>query len=265
MSLTIKDIILDKDLDRKIDESFEFAQPFWQHAGKDPIQDTYLISGFPIHELQNYPSIKTAGDNILLSDPLDKKRKIFLTLEYRVPLADLKAFGLNDWGEDYKTFMTGRDIRKWIHLTAAAYGFEDPLGISVGMEEEDLLQTCRDLGIIFQKGSFYEYKKISKEKDKQGEKEVVIAEGFDNCIRELKENSSLSKKLSKKVINALNNLSMEELRTYLNNHKLETYHYNQEEFYRVHVKTYKDFGSGKEIPSHRIPSYILKEIKKRFV
>lgn len=263
-SLTIKDIIKDNDLNRRIAESFEYAQPFWQHAAKDPMQDAYFISGFTKNELQNYPSIRTAKD-VYLSDPVDKRRMVFLTLEYRVPLAALKAFGLKDWGEDYQAFMTGKEIRKWVHLTPAALGFEDPLGIPVGMEEEDLLQTCRDLGIIFQKGSYYEYKKISKKKDGQEVKEEVIAEGFDNCIRKLKEKPSLSKELSKKAIGALNNMPIEEVKNYLNNHNLETYHHDREAFFKAHVKNYKDAGSGKEIPSHRIPSYIEKEVKKRFV
>lgn len=262
-SLTIKDIISDQELNKMMSESFEYALPFWQHAAKSPQQDTFLISGFKQNELQNFPSIIKAGDNnIFLSDPIDKRRMVFLTLEYRVPLDSLKAFGLKDWGEDYDDFLNQKKY-KWIHLTAAAQGFKDPLGIPVGMEEEDLLQTCRDLGVIFQKGSYYKYNKLSKQKGKEGAKEEVIAEGFDNCIRELKENLTLTKELSKKVIGTLNKMAMNELKTYLNNHNLETYHHDQEDFFNTHSKNYKDAGSGKDVPSHRIPSYIMKEVSKR--
>lgn len=93
---------------------------------------------------------------------------------------------------------------------------------------------------------------------------MPIAEGFDNCIKELKEKPALAKELSARVIKAINQMPIEEVRNYLGSHSLETYHYSHEEFFRSHTSTYKDAGSGKDIPSHRIPSYIEKEIKKRF-
>jgi len=46
------------------------------------------------------------------------------------------------------------------------------------MEEESLIRTCQDVGIIFQQRSYhFEYK--------EGDKGVVIAQGLENTIRKL--------------------------------------------------------------------------------
>lgn len=49
---------------------------------------------------------------------------------------------------------------------------------TIGMEEESLIRTCQDVGIIFQQRSYhFEYK--------EGDKGVVIAQGLENTIRKL--------------------------------------------------------------------------------
>ena len=260
-SLTLKDVVSKDELNRKIRDSFDNAAPFWQHVAKDPIQDVYLISGFTSNELQDYDVGK--ANDIFISDPVDRRRMVFLTFEYKVPLTSLEHFGLKEWAEDYREFITSEQPRIWIHLMPEALDFEDPLGMSISMEEADLLQTCRDFGIVYQKGNSYKYKEVVKKKGQEKEMEKTIGRGFDNCIKTLKNNPSLTKELRLRVIRVLNEKPIEEIQEYLRVHSLETYGYDYRKFFKAHKKLFKDIGSGKSIPSHRIPSYVEKEIQKR--
>jgi len=122
------------------------------------------------------------------------------------------------------------------------------------MEEEDLLYTCEDLGIVFRRGIHFKCRKIVRGRGEEKEGEEEIGAGLENTIRVLQNNPALTKNLIRKVMEKLRKMSQKELMDHLNAHDL--YHYDREEFSRGHSEKYKG------VPSHWLPSYIVSDIKK---
>ncbi|MCD5401714.1 tubulin-like doman-containing protein [candidate division NPL-UPA2 bacterium] len=267
--LTIKDVQLSKTgLNKKMEQSLQDAKPFWNNATSRPQAMDFVLTGFTKDELQqHYLSLRDAKGFIKTVNEGDseqvaakkKRRMVFLSLEYRVPIADLSAYGLQDYAEDYKE-LNPRE-HPWVHLTRAAVGFEELIGgFSTGLEEESLLQTCRDLGIVFQRGAWYSYRELVKEKGKETLREEKIAQGYQNTIEAMEKDPTLCKELAEKVCDKLDQMPENDRRRYVRNHDPATYS-EQAEFSKEHQSQYKDEGSKKPIPSHAIPNYILEKIK----
>ena len=146
---------------------------------------------------------------------------------------------------------------KWIHVQPEALGFEDPLELSIGMEEESLIRTCQDVGIIFQQRSYhFEYKENGKR--------VVLAQGLENTIKRLQDDPECARILKEKLLNFFNSQTKEWLVDYLNSHDMSRFA-DSEKFRQNHEEKYKNAVSdfSYHIPPHKIPSYILRELKKR--
>ena len=146
---------------------------------------------------------------------------------------------------------------KWIHVQPEALGFEDPLELSIGMEEESLIRTCQDVGIVFQERSYhFEYK--------EADKRVVIAQGLENTIKRLQDDPECANLLKKKLLDFFNNQKKEWIHGYLKDHDRITFP-DEEKYRENHKGKYKNAISDYpySIPPHNIPSYIIRELKKR--
>jgi len=232
------------------------SSPFIRHAAKEPKEDRFLISGFEMHDIKELPTIPEDVTIIRSDIEKNKRRIVFIRLAANFSMSDLAAFDFSDkYAKAYENSLNSN--HKWIHIQPEALGFEDPLGLSVGMEEESLIRTCQDVGIIFQQPSYhFEYEK--------NDKRVVVAQGLENAIRKLQDDPKCANLLKKKLIDFFNNQTKEWLVEYLNNHD-KTIFPNEEKFKQNHENKYKNSVSdfSYPIPPHKIPSYIIRELEKR--
>jgi hypothetical protein len=256
--LTILDAMKDEmeDLGKNVNECMNNKSlPFIKHAGQ-PREDRFFVCGLESFELAKLPPLPS--DVVVLSSNIEKtKRRLsFVRLSSNFSLSDMATHRLQDYANAY-----GELIQKfkWIHILPEARGFQDPLGLSIGMEEEALIRTCQDVGIIFQKGSYhFEYK------NDRGQ-DVVLAQGLENAIKELQDEPSTANYLKQKLLDFFNNEKLEKIKEYLDDHDPTNFvGIDADSKYRKnHEDKYKDKGNGVPIPVHSIPSYILTELKKR--
>ncbi len=251
--LTLKDAYPDNAaLDGDIGKTYHKGIPFWNHHHSmyGVYQSSCAISGFSAAELQQYSSLN--GVPLITSDSEQSKRRIlFFHLEAGVPISSIT--GLEEYREAYDDYMKRGD--KWIHVLPGADKFDE---LGSGKQEDDLLLTCQDFGIVYKVGEFYEYDAIEKKKGKESVKKVKIAQGFNNTVEKLKLDQETTKKLIEMLSAAIKRKTSMELRTYLDDHNEP----DTMAFAQNHKNKYKDQG-GDSIPSHSIPYYIEEDIRKK--
>jgi hypothetical protein len=231
------------------------SSPFIRHTGQELSESRFLISGLERNELAQLPPIPEKVVTIT-SVEKGKRRLVFIRLSANFSMSDLAPYDFADkYAKAYEESLSKN--HKWIHILPEAIGFEDPLGLSIGMEEESLIKTCQDVGIIFQTGSYhFEYK--------EGNKGVVIAQGLENTIRKLQDDPKCANLLKKKLLDFFNNQTQDWIHGYLKDH--ERLSFPNEAIYRKnHGDKYinQETNYSYPIPPHNIPSYILEEIEKR--
>jgi hypothetical protein len=228
---------------------------FIRHTGS-PQEDRFFISGLDATDRQMLPAL--AGNVTPITSKIEKnKRKlIFIRLSAGFSISDMAPYDFEDkYAKAYEDSL--KKNHGWIHILPEALGFEDPLGLSIGMEEESLIKTCLDVGILFQqKGYHIEYE--------EGGKKIVLAQGMENAIRELRNNPGRAGLLKKKLIAFFNSQIVDWLVDFLNDHD-KTRFADDEKFSQNHKNKYKNAAPKFSFPlsQHKIPSYILKEIEKR--
>ncbi len=231
------------------------SAPFIRHTGS-PMEDKFFISGLDASDLRMLPAM--GGDVTAITSQIEKnKRKlIFVRLSAGFSLSDMAPYEYEDkYAKAYEDSL--KKNHGWIHILPEALGFEDPLGLSIGMEEESLIKTCLDVGILFQqKGYHIEYE--------EGGKKIVLAQGMENAIRELRNTPSRAGLLKKKLIAFFNAQTVDWLVNFINDHD-RTRFADDEKFSENHKKIYKNAAPGFSfsLSLHKIPSYIMKEIEKR--
>lgn len=231
------------------------SSPFIRHAG-NPVEDRFFISGLELQELKALPALPKDFTQITSDIEKNKRKMIIIRLSANFSMGDLAPY---DFAEKYASAYE-ESLNKgheWIHIKPEAIGFEDPLGLSIGMEEESLIRTCLDVGILFQqKGYYIEYK--------EGEKRIVLAQGLENTIRALQHEPKNAALLKKKLLTYLDGQNKEWLLDYLNDHDRSKFA-DEEKLNENHKGKYKNAVSGFtfSLPHHKIPSYILKELEKR--
>lgn len=232
------------------------SSPLIRHTGKRPFEDKFLISGLEEQDIRGLSAIPEGATLIKSDIESDKRRIIFIRLSSNFSLGDLAAY---DFADKYaKAYRDSIDKNhKWIHTQKEAIGFEDPLGLAIGIEAEPLIRTCQDVGIVYEKGSHHF---VYREYDK----EVTIAQGLENAIGKLEDDPRLADNLKRKLLEFFNNQTVEWIVDYLNDHD-STRFASESEFRRNHENKYKNAFStfAYPIPPHRIPSYVLDELKKR--
>jgi len=232
------------------------SSPIIRHAAGNSLEDRFFISGLESHEIKQLPAISKDVTKIRSNIEKDRRKMIFIRLSSNFSISDMAAFDFADtYAKAYGESLNNN--HKWIHIHPEAIGFEDPLGLSIGMEEESLIRTCQDVGIVFQqRGYFFEYKKDNKR--------VVVAQGLENAIRRLQDDPKCANLLKKKLIDLFNNQTNEWLVDYINDHNRANFA-NEEKFKQNHENKYKNSVSNfsYSIPPHKIPSYIIRELEKR--
>lgn len=232
------------------------SSPFIRHTARDPHDDRFLISGLDSYDIKRLPAIP--GDVTPISSDLEnkKRRMLFIRLSSNFSISDLAPYDFADkYSKAYEESLNKN--HKWIHIRPEALGFEDPLGLSIGMEEESLIRTCQDVGIVFQqRGYYFEYEENGKR--------VVIAQGLENAIRRLQDDPKCANLLKEKLLEFLNNQTKEWIVDYLNDHDRGIFP-DEAKFKQNHENKYKNAVSSYSYPisPHKIPSYILREIKTR--
>ncbi|HIE24271.1 MAG TPA: hypothetical protein EYP68_08610 [Candidatus Korarchaeota archaeon] len=259
----------DEEMNRAIEKGLSDAKAFWRHTFDNVAHESFIISGFSADDLRNCPAATGAGIAMICTikqvdsdETVAKKQRkmVFVTVEYGVPIRSVR--GLEMYAQEYKEHEPQRN--RSIHLTPQALDFEELLpGFTITLEEEDLLETCRDLGIVFQRANSFQYTKTVKEKGRVKRISKEIARGYDNTVKTLQQDPSLCKFLIEEVKKRLNAEPREKVEEYLTNHELVTYQFDEKKSSIRHGSLYKDAESGKPIPFHRIPSYIKEEIEKR--
>lgn len=231
------------------------SSPFIRHTGS-PLEDRFFVSGLDTNDLRMLPALPGDITRITSSIEKNKRKLIFIRLSAGFSISDLAPYDFEDkYVKAYEDSL--KKNHGWIHILPEALGFEDPLGLSIGMEEESLIKTCLDVGILFQqKGYHIEYE--------EGGKKIVLAQGMENAIRDLRNNPSHADLLKKKLIEFFNGQTVDRLVDFLNDHD-RTRFADDEKFSENHKNKYKNAVPNFSFPlsQHKIPSYILKEIEKR--
>jgi len=232
------------------------SSPFIRHTARDPHDDRFLITGLKGYDINRLPAVP--GDVTRISSDLEEKKRkiIFIRLSSNFSVSDLAPYDFADkYAKAYEESLSKN--HKWIHIQKEALGFEDPLGLSIGMEEESLIRTCQDVGIVFQqRGYYFEYKKNGKR--------IVIAQGLENTIRRLQDDPECAKFLKNKLLEFLNNQTKEWIVEYLNDHDRSIFP-DEDKFKQNHESKYKNAVSSFSYPisPHKIPGYILSELENR--
>ena len=195
--MTILDAMKDEMgvLNAKIQDCMNKSSPFIQQAGQ-PIEDRFIISELEGSELRGL-SIPDGVIPILSDIEKDKRGMVFIQLSAKFSMRDLASYDFDEnYAKAYEDSLNNN--HKWIHVQPEALGFEDPLELSIGMEEESLIRTCQDVGIVFQERSYhFEYK--------EADKRVVIAQGLENTIKRLQDDPECANLLKKKLLDFFNN------------------------------------------------------------
>jgi hypothetical protein len=231
------------------------ALPFIRHTGQNLVETRFLITGLEKNDLAQLPTIP---DDVIHIKPIEegKRRLVFVRLSANFSMSDLASYDFADkYAEAYKDSLAKN--HKWIHILPEAISFEDPLGLSIGMEEESLIRTCQDVGIIFQQPSYhFEYK--------EDDKRFVIAQGLENTIRKLQDDPKCANLLKKKLLDFFNSQTQDWIHGYLKDH--DRLSFPNEAIYRKnHGDKYKNVINNYSypIPPHKLPNYIHNELKKR--
>jgi len=232
------------------------SSPFIRHTAREPHEDRFIISGFDSNEIKKLP--KFPSDITYIKSHLESKKRnlIFIRLASNFSISDMAEYDFSDkYAKAYEDSL--KNNHKWIHIQKEALGFEDPLGLSIGMEELSLIRTCQDVGIIYQDKA-YNYK------HKKNGKEVVIGQGLENTIRKLQEDPKYAKLLKEKLTDFLNNKTKDWIIEYFKDHHIENFS-GYDKFKKNHEKKYTNALSSNaySLPPHKIPSYILREIENR--
>jgi len=256
--LTIIDAMKDnlEELANIFKESMERKSMAFIKSMGEPKEDKFIITGFEPSEFKKLPLIPENYYKISSPIAKDKREIIFIRLASGFSIKDLAPYDFEDkYAKAYQEYL--EKGAKWIHIFPEAIGFEDPLELSIGMEEEALIKTCQCVGIIWEKKSHhYIYEKDGKE--------VVLEQGLENVIRKLQNNPDIANELKQMLINFFNDQKLEWIITYLNDHKID-YFGNEKQFRTNHESKYKNNMRDYQypLPPHKIPSYILDEINSR--
>lgn len=231
------------------------SSPFIRHTGQESVETRFLISGLEQNDFAQLPQIP---EDVIRITSVEKgnRRIVSLRISANFSMSDLAPYDFDDkYAKAYEESL--KKNHKWIHILPEAIGFEDPLGLSIGMEEESLIRTCQDVGVIFQTGSHHF-------KYKDGSKGVVIKQGLENTIRKLQDDPKCANLLKVKLLAYFNNQTQEWIHGYLKDHERSSF--SSEKLYRDnHEDKYKNANAvhSYPIPPHSIPSYICKELEKR--
>lgn len=230
------------------------SSPFIRHTGQETVESRFLISGLQQKDFAQLPQIP---DDIIRATPFEKanRRIVSLRISANFSVKDLAPYDFGDnYAEAYQESLEKGN--KWIHILPEAIGFEDPLGLS-GVEEESLIKTCQDVGIIVETGSHH-FAYI------EAKKRIVIAQGLENAIKKLQDDPNYVDILKSKLLAFFNNQSQGWIHEYIKDHERSSF--SSEKSYREnheHKYTNKNIKCPYPLPAHNIPSYILGELQKR--
>jgi hypothetical protein len=230
------------------------SMPFIRHAGR-PIEEKYFISGFKKSDLEE---LRPPGNMSVITSNLERNKRKFIFVRMSAGFS-LQDLGPYDFEKKYaKAYSDALEKgHGWIHIQKEAPGFEDPLGLSIGLEEESLIKTCLDVGIIYvKKGNHFEYGDDGAEK--------TLAQGLEKAIGAIHEDQKLARLLKKKLADFFNGKDATWVVGYLNDHVRDNFA-DDGAFSENHKAKYKNSVPGNEfaLTQHKIPSYVLKEIEKR--
>ena len=256
--ITIIDVMKDnlEELANIFEESMESKSMAFIKSLGEPTEIKFVITGFDPSEFENLPRIPETYFRISSQIAEGKRDIIFIRLASGYPIDEIQPDDFKSkYAKAYQEYL--EKGAKWIHIFPEAIGFEDPLDLPIGMEEEALIKTCQCVGIIWEKKSHhYIYEKDGKE--------VVLEQGLENVIRKLQNNPDIANELKQMLINFFNDQKLEWIITYFNDHKID-YFGNEKQFRTNHESKYKNNMRDYQypLPPHKIPSYILDEINSR--
>lgn len=232
------------------------SSPFIRHTARDPNEDRFVISGFDSNEIKQLPKFPSDITPIKSYIEGRKRNLIFIRLASNFSINDLAEYDFKEkYAKAYEDSL--KNNHKWIHIQKEAIGFEDPLGLSIGMEEFSLIRTCQDVGIVFQDKAYnYKYKENGKD--------IVIGQGLENTIRKLQDDPGCANILKNKLADFFNNQDKEWIVKYLNDHNIDNFP-THDKYKQNHEKKYKNALSSNaySLSPHKIPSYVLREIENR--